>query len=251
MTDMTAPAAPVAPNSTSTLSLSSATWLLAKLNLKLLFRGNLWWILAACGVLPVLLARISQTRHAAETAVASAITLLSIFTPLLVAGSVGEEVEKKTYAYLWSRPIPRTSFILGKLLAYAPYLFAVFFLSVLASTNMAASRGGDAPALAPLACGGAVAALMLSVACALVATITPKHATGFSLFYLLFVDNVIGGIPTSIRYLSLQFQARTVMGVHEDSIVPITTSLPTSLTVGGVMLLVFWYFIVRRSQKLE
>lgn len=241
----------LAPPQTSTLSLPQATLLLGKLNLKILWRGNLWWITALCSMLPVVVARTVGARHATDAALEAGLTLLSIFAPLLVAGSVGEDVEKKTYAYLWSRPIPRSAFIFGKLLAYVPFLTVLFAATALLGATMAAARGGDAVALGKVALGVGAGALLFSAASALLATITPKHATGFALFYMLFVDNVLGSIPTSIRYLSIQYQARAVMDVPDHGLIPVGTSLSTGLLAGACFLAVCLAVTLRRSQRLE
>ena len=89
-----------------------ATLAIARVTLKRVMRGKGLWIALACCLLPELYgaaARSFEPMVRWHNTVALWSLLLSVIPPILLAGTIGEEIEDRTMAYLWSRPLPRWS----------------------------------------------------------------------------------------------------------------------------------------------
>ena len=98
-----------------------------------LWRGRAVWIAAGIAALPYLLAAIGKaaSRGGPHPAVGQAevlslaVLVMAVLPPLLVASAVAEELEDKTAAYLWSRPIARWTVLVGKLVVLLPLAAAL------------------------------------------------------------------------------------------------------------------------------
>src|SRR5271154_3616759 len=139
---------------TSPPSVAGALSAIARVTFKRSTRGMLPGIAFVISILPALAAQALQKNH--SSAFGLVLLVLVILPPMFVASSIGEEIEERTAAYLWSRPVARWTIVAGKLLALAP-MCAVF----VAGSAIAAGFAGD-PALraaAPVvaAAGGALA----------------------------------------------------------------------------------------------
>src|SRR5205823_10135669 len=66
--------------------------------------------------------------------------VLPLAPMLLSAAVVGEEIEARTYTYLWARPAPRGALVLGKCTVYALALVPAFLTGVLATFAIALAR---------------------------------------------------------------------------------------------------------------
>jgi ABC-type transport system involved in multi-copper enzyme maturation permease subunit len=143
--------------------------------------------------------------------------LLAIVPTLLVAGAVGEDLEDRTSAYLWSRPLPRRSLITGKLLAMAPLAFAVMAVGVIAAFALTwrAAAAGNLDLLARGVAALALGVAAVSAASAALATLSPRFATALSVIYVLFVDTPMGIVPLAMRELSITYQVTQVAGVDQ------------------------------------
>src|SRR5262249_17321703 len=72
------------------------------------------------------------------------LVLLLPLAPVLLASSVvGEEIEDRTFTYLWARPAPRAALVLGKCTVYALALEPAFLVGVLATFAVALARTPD------------------------------------------------------------------------------------------------------------
>jgi hypothetical protein len=162
---------------------------------------------AACvALLPYLFAAsLHQSHHDDRTTVFTIAALAAVvIVALVVAGPIGEEFEERTMTYLWSRPIPRGSVIVGKVLALAPIAILLMGASVGVSF---ATMTGDA-AHSSVGDGVAAAAggmLAMSALAAAVATLVPRQALALTIAYLFFIDLPMGVIPAKLQLASITY----------------------------------------------
>lgn len=145
-------------------------------------------------------------------AITASIQLL--VTALLAAPAIAEEIEDKTYAYLWSRPISRWTVLAGKLLTASAIGIAIFIASAFA--GYAVSGTSDLAMV-----GRGIAALSLGVVAAgcmaaAFGTLMPKHPLAFSISYFLVLDLGIGAMPFAGARISVMHNVMTVAGLGND-----------------------------------
>lgn len=191
---------------------------LAGVTLRRLLRGRAIWVVLLIAVLPILYATATSSfgdRGDAdfESIAIVQMIVMALLPSVFVASSIGEEIEDRTTAYLWSRPIARWTIVAGKLVALAP---------LAAALTLAGWIGAHLIALAtppPLAStlGFAAGAVALSGAAAGVALVVPRHGMGLSLAYLVLFDQVLGNIPASLRTISMNHQVQLLAGTAPDA----------------------------------
>lgn len=225
------------------MSMPAAILTIARITLVRLRRGRALWVGGLIAALPVLFAiaiRLSGGgRNPRETLFGLMQLVLAVMPGLFVASAVGEDIEDRTIAYLWARPVPRGAVLLGKWLALAP-LVTLLVLVSWSLTEVLGPRGAPSPAsLLGLGLGALVA-------CAVgggLGTIVPRHGMALSIVYLLFFDLILGAMPVSLANLSVSHHARLI-GYEETS------------ELHGIVWLVglgaLWLVIgLRRMRKLE
>src|SRR5262252_2065540 len=90
---------------------------LIRLTWKRATRGAAMWVCLFISLAPVLVGAALRTRSQAFLVVALAeLTTLTLIAPVLVSGSIGDEIDDRTATYLWSRPLPRWVMLIAKLL---------------------------------------------------------------------------------------------------------------------------------------
>lgn len=186
-------------------------WTLGAITLKRLGRGKTLWIGVGLAMLPVIYAVVMQAVrvHASPGDIfAVEILLLAILPALFVAASLGEELETRTSAYLWSRPIARWALLAGKLCALAPIVVVLMVAGWWIAIEVAVHTMPTAASLV----GITAAAVATSLVTAGIATVVPRFAMVLSIGYLL-LDLFIGALPFSIDALSITYQARAMAGL--------------------------------------
>src|SRR5687767_14430638 len=117
-------------------STASALFTLAGVTFKRLLRGRAVWVVLVIACLPLLFASATRSR---DSIIAVTFLVMCILPPVFVASTIGEEIEERTSSYLWSRPLPRWTLLVGKLLALAPVASALvagtWFLSMQIGTD--------------------------------------------------------------------------------------------------------------------
>jgi ABC-type Na+ efflux pump permease subunit len=224
-----------------------ATFTIASVAMRRLRRGRALWVGALAAALPIAFAGV--VREQRDTGVARpddvfgfVQLVLSVLPALFVASSIGEDIEDRTTAYLWSRPIPRWSVLAGKLVATVP---AIWVLS-LASWCLASLVGGielTAASCAALLLGGTA----LSIVAAAIATLVPRHAMALTVCYMLFFDLPLGIMPAAIKYLSITHHDRSLadlLGNADDA--------PSSALIGITVIAGIWGLVgLWRIRRLE
>lgn len=192
------------------MSMPAAVLTIARITLVRLRRGRALWVGGLIAALPVLFAIAIRLggggRNPSETLFGLMQLVLAVMPGLFVASAVGEDIEDRTIAYLWARPVPRGAVLLGKWLALAP-LVTLLVLVSWSLTEVLGPRGAPTPeSLLGLGLGALVAC---AVAAAL-GTIVPRHGMAVSIVYLLFFDLILGAMPVSLANLSVSHHARLI-----------------------------------------
>jgi len=198
----------------------AATTLLARLSLKRLLRGKAIWLGALLLTLPSVVALtaasgIQHWRRPFEVAV----LLLSVVPPLYLATAVSDEVDDKTFTYLWSRPIARWTVLSGKLAGLLPVLIVAMAIAVALPYFLlfGASAGEHLHVLGRGIAGitvGAIATGMVSIG---LGTLVPKYPLPIVISYLLLFDAAVGEIPFAINRLTISHNVREIAGIPADT----------------------------------
>lgn len=207
--------------------------------LRRVLRSRAVWVIVVIAMLPVLLAALLGTRTKTEdlTAVAE-LTVMALLASVFVASSIGEEIEDRTTAYLWSRPLPRWSVVGGKMLALAP----IAALLVAGSWALAMYVSG-LPIVGKTTLAFAAGGFALSLVAAGIALLVPKHGMSLSIIYLVLVDLIIGGIPASLQAISITHQVWLIARTDEA----ITTPAISMAIIAGL-----WFTVgLVRLRRLE
>ncbi len=194
------------PSAMSALStLVAVTW-------RRFLRGRALWVAVAIAALPLMMGAVARTAHPLE---AIETLVMCILPPVFVASAVAEELEDRTSAYLWSRPLPRWTLLVGKLVALAPIATVLIVLSWIAANHVATSAPPPGNTILAFAAGG----LTVSAMAAGLGTLVPKHGMALSIAYFILLDLPVGAIPASAQSLSLTRQVHVIAESAEGSIV--------------------------------
>ena len=202
-------------------------------------RGRSLWIGGVIAALPVIYAVIAGSRGI-DPRTSQLFTieelLLAVLPALFVSASIGEDIEDKTAAYLWSRPLPRWSIVAGKLVAVVPIAIGFQLASQIAAVAIGGGRFADPSSLVALAAG----VIAVSFVATGISMLVPKYGMALTLCYVL-SDIVIGELPASLREISITYQARQIASGE------IASPLVAMAVIGGVALAIALW----RLRKLE
>lgn len=208
---------------------------------KRLLRGRALWVCGLIAVLPaVIAAALRSDRDTPELMRFAIFRVMAILPPILVASSVGEDIEDRTITYVWSRPIARWTLLVGKIATLAP----VAAIVTAAGWALAATLKGD-PVQPQQLVGFALGSIAVSMISAGIATLVPRQGMALSLIYLVVVDPTMGAIPASVHDISVTKQVWLLTGLeHADSVV---APFITLAIIAGLWLAIgFW-----RIRRLE
>ena len=217
----------------------AAVMTIARVTLLRMTRGRLIWVALAISVIPVLLVLVVRQDND-ELLFNTQMLMLAILPPMLVASSIGEEIEERTATYLWSRPLPRWTILLGKLVALVPLAIAI----IVGTYAIAAELTLHVVLVKGMIALG-VGALATSIVAAGIATLVPKHGMSLSIIFLLFVDLPVGAIPASVRLVSVTHLASSIGQTNEAT--PVSTA-----AIAMVVIVALWMTLAfRRIGRLE
>jgi ABC-2 type transport system permease protein len=173
-------------------------------------------------VVPVVAAVAQQRFGHAPPAVAwrqvfsLGLSILAVIPPLLVAGSIGDDLDDRTVAYLWSRPLPRWSLVTGVLLAMVPVTAAVLAIALGVACALTWGPAIDPVVVARLLAATTLGALAASALSAAVAAWSARFGTAMAVVYLLIVDGALDAVPASLHDLSIRHHVVALAGVEAD-----------------------------------
>ena len=177
------------------LAIAALTW-------RRVLRGRTLWVASVIALVPVAFGAVLRTQgprgDLADELLSFQLLVLAVLPPMFIASSIGEEIEDRTMTYLWSRPIPRWTVVIGKLLALAP----IAIVLVVVSWHLGCALGlASVPAFRTHLALAAAAAVVSAVATG-VAVLVPRHGMALTIGYML-LDFWIGIMPASIQNLSV------------------------------------------------
>lgn len=199
----------------------TATRSIAGLTFTRLWRGRAIWISVLLAAVPVAMSNLIRGpsgRHIDDLLEVS-IFLLAIIPTLHVASSLAEELEDKTAAYLWSRPIPRWSIVTGKMVALIPFVATLIIAGAFGAAANIGAWGTTLPA-ARVAIGLGLGTLAASCCAVGIATAAPKHGAAIAMVTMLFVDVPVGLVPASLANLSITHHVRSI--IYQDGALGLT-----------------------------
>lgn len=175
-------------------------------------------------------------------------TLVPLFGLIVGTGVIGPEIDDGSVVYLLSKPIPRPTIILSKLVVAvgATVVFAAVptFLAGLIMSGTAAQ----------IAFGFGVGALAASVAYSaifLLLAVVTRHAVVFGLGYALIWESLVGGFVPGARTLSVQQWSLSVTeSITDRGVVSADVRLAAALTLLGVVIAGATWFAGQRLRVL-
>jgi hypothetical protein len=218
------------------------TLILARLAWTRFLRGNTKWLVLLLAAAPPILAGIALAAGEGSSDVWNANGMGQLPAILAVsiqlAPSVGEEIETRTYTYLWSRPMQRWALVMGNFVAIVPAIAAAFALSTVVVYVMC--LGGDLSAgPVELARNTGAAALSVCAAGAMAlgaGALFPRRPLAFVLGYLSI--EVLQNFIEALRQVSIAHHAASLAG-RGGGPAGVTGS-PTEGLIGLGVLLVVW-----------
>lgn len=228
----------------------TAAWVQAGWTVRRLLRGRMLYVAGFFALGPILFTvMVSESGQPVrwERLFATMVVLTAIVPPLFAASTTADEIEDRTYTYLWSRPLPRWSVLAGKLLATAPMTAAVLCLTMLICYQL--GRGSVSPSFPwpeqalPRALGAlGLASVGLSMVSSGISVLLPRHGLGVAYAYLLALDAPLAAMPFSISNLSITHHIIEVAGVEQGTAASsIAVSIAWLLGIGA-----FWFAIALR-----
>lgn len=221
------------------LAIITLTW-------KRVLRGRALWVGAVLAFVPLLYAGgmhiAGVERGVRPNLFIFEQIVLSVMTPMLVASSIGEEIEDRTITYLWSRPVPRWAVLLGKLVALVPIPAVLIGVSWCIGLKLGLGFTPMARSYVALLAGGAAVG-MISTG---LAVLVPRYGMALTICYML-LDNAMSNIPASIQSFTVAFNVRAMAQVPS-----ISEGDPTEGAIGLAVIGMIWLGVgLWRIRRLE
>jgi hypothetical protein len=189
---------------------------IARLAWMRMWRGKLIWVTGILLVLPILAALAvvfgPDHHHADRWNDVAEMTFRSLvlLAPVLhLAPVLGEELDGKTYTYLWSRPLSRQAVVLGKLLAFTPAM-AIAAAAVVAAAYMIIQPGEDnLLRVIGATVAGVVAASAFAVG---IGSLLPRHPLVLALAYVMFAEQILPSVP-AVNNVATLYHVGVIAGI--------------------------------------
>lgn len=210
-----------------------AVFAIARLTALRFMRSRVLWIATFLAILPMvpfaLGAGIDESVAERWQDYLEAIAYMHMLVAsLLMSPAIAEEIEDKTYTYLWSRPIPRWSVLVGKLITGTCIASAMLVASALVATFVTGMPEGLVLARSLLAL--VLGVIAVGVISSSLGILLPKHAIAASLTYFMVLDLIIGSLPFAAARVSVSHNVIEIgVGAAPEA------STPTSLLWLAIM----------------
>jgi len=164
---------------------------------------------------------------------------------------IRDEVEGGTISYLFTRPISRASFVIGR--TVCAFLAVALTGITLALANPLILTGSVQPdALLPVLSAVLLASFAYTALFALVGGFL-KRPFLFGLMLLLFFDFTVSEIPVSARFITIKAHATNIAGLHERKEIIAAESLSViwsvlALAITGISMLAATVAVVRTRE---
>jgi ABC-2 type transport system permease protein len=198
---------------------------------KRVLRSRSVWVVILIALLPSIpAAALAGDQDARDAVSVVEIIVMALLPSVFVASSIGEEIEDRTTTYLWSRPLPRWTVVVGKLLGLAPIAALLTSAGWVLAIKIGTGAAPTPQSTFAFAAGG----LAISVIAASIAILVPKYGMALSIVYLVIIDLIVGEIPASLQTISITRQVKLLSGLREAS--AIATPALTMAIVAAVWL---------------
>jgi len=197
---------------------SAAVLAIASMTARRFLRSRILLIALVFAALPLLPFLLGASADSSEpnrwrdfVGLTSAMQLL--VAALLAAPAIAEEIEDKTYAYLWSRPISRWTVLAGKL--FTASLLGIALFAVTTVAGKAVTGFSDAAMVGKAIVGLGLGVITASCMAAAFGTLMPKYPLAFSISYFLVLDMGIGAMPFAGARISVMHNVMAIAGHGE------------------------------------
>jgi ABC-2 type transport system permease protein len=212
---------------------------LAWLSLK---RRKLIWICAGLSFLPalasiILLAQGNGGRDLFDNLMELYFHFMIPFVPtLLLATAVGDELDGKTHTFLFARPAPRISMVLGKVIAATAASAVVMMAAValawgLSMLRLSTDFGPEVVHFLRTELGTLLGVIAFGALAATLGTAFVKHPLVAALVYLLLIEATLGSTPLVINVVALSWHLRNVADLGQPSNFGPATHVPVAASI--------------------
>ncbi len=193
---------------------------IAQLTLTRFLRSKIIFVAGVIALLPMIPLIVTSSQHDNAGRHWKEFIELTAFVQLLVASLltapvIAEEIDDKTYAYLWSRPIPRWAILAGKLLVGC--LISIAMMSICLVLGSRVAKVGDPAAIVSALVGMALGVVTTGCMASAFGTLLPKHPLAASIGYFLVLDLGIGAMPFAIARFSVMHNVVALSGYGPDA----------------------------------
>ena len=175
---------------------------------------------------------------------------LPITVMVLATSAFGNEVEDRTLSLLVTKPAPRWTIVLAKLVATVVIAAPLMAVVAVIITVMDEDGVGNAPAAAAAAVTVGVAAY--AAAFTWLGLITTR-ALGVGLIYVLLWEALITSFLSGARYLSIRsYIFGTAHGLNDQAFgEELTIEAPAALAGAALVVVVFFLLTARRLSRMD
>lgn len=199
------------------LGAGEASLAIARVTIVRTLRGKSLWVVLALCLLPELYGLAALQEHDLDhwgEVFGMGSLLIALLPPILLANTIGEEIEEKTMAYLWSRPLPRWSILTGKMVALVP-LLAVMLTGAMVLpffTALGSDASSDVPMLGRAIVAGLFGTAAASAVTAGLATLAPRFGIVLGIAYLVIVDGALAALDSGLSRLTVAYNTQHLAG---------------------------------------
>jgi ABC-type transport system involved in multi-copper enzyme maturation permease subunit len=154
------------------------------------------------------------------------------FVPVLLASPiVAEEIESRTFTFVFARPAPRSALVLGKYFAVvtpvlAAQTVAVTLLYFIALARFPGDIGPNLPHLAATLVSVALGTLVYAALSLALGSAFTKHPFVAVVLYLLCVEAGLGSAPIVLNLVAMSWHLRNLAGLPVPDIAFMALHVP-------------------------
>ena len=176
--------------------------------------------------------------------------VLPLVVMVLATSAFGNEVEDRTLSLLTTKPVPRWSIVLAKLIATI-IVAAPLLIAVSAVVTMMDPDGSGKAAVA--AAAGTLVGVVTYASAFTWAGLLTTRALGFGLIYVLLWEAIITSFLEGARYLSVRsYTQGTIHGLDETTFnEALAIDLQAALIGAALVTALFFFLSVRRLSRMD
>jgi ABC-type transport system involved in multi-copper enzyme maturation permease subunit len=185
-------------------------------------RGRLRWAAIALLLLPVAAtgAVVSFARDLFDPVMGLFFLFLLPFLPALGASAmVSEEIENKTFTFIFARPAPRWTMVMGKYVALVVPMTIGCVISVIGVYLLASVRGtgedftNGLPHLGRVIGATIIGTLVYGAMASVIGSWFTRHPFVAVILYFLLVEALLGSTPVIVNLLSMSWHLKNLAGL--------------------------------------